>query len=109
MSAEADADRPGLLDAARTRKILLVYPEFPRTYWALQYGLAIAGRRATMPPLALITVAASLPRDWSIRLVDMNIEEDVLPRLRRALDDVRAERSIHSGQAHRSARSVTAP
>jgi radical SAM superfamily enzyme YgiQ (UPF0313 family) len=57
-----------------SRKILLVYPEFPRTYWGLQYGLAIAGRRATMPPLGLITVAALLPRDWELRLVDVNIE-----------------------------------
>ncbi len=75
MSAQVDTDRPGLLDPARARRILLVYPEFPRTYWGLQYGLAIAGRRATMPPLGLITVAALLPGDWSLRLVDMNIEE----------------------------------
>jgi len=57
-----------------SRKILLVYPEFPRTYWGLQYGLEIAGRRATMPPLGLITVAALLPRAWQVRLIDMNIE-----------------------------------
>jgi radical SAM superfamily enzyme YgiQ (UPF0313 family) len=55
-------------------RILLVSAEFPRTYWGLQYGLAIAGRAATMPPLGLITVAALLPRDWPVRLVDMNIE-----------------------------------
>src|SRR6478736_5486022 len=56
------------------RRILLVAAEFPRTYWGLQYGLAIVGRQATMPPLGLITVAALLPRDWQLRLVDMNIE-----------------------------------
>ena len=56
------------------RRILLVAAEFPRTYWGLQYGLAIVGRRATMPPLGLITVAALLPHDWQLRLVDMNIE-----------------------------------
>jgi radical SAM superfamily enzyme YgiQ (UPF0313 family) len=59
---------------ADSRNILLVSPEFPRTYWGLQYGVAIAGRRATMPPLGLITVAALLPRHWRMRLVDMNIE-----------------------------------
>jgi len=36
-------------------------------------------------------------------------EEDVLPRLRRALDEVRAERSLRPDQARRSARSVAAP
>jgi len=56
------------------RRILLVAAEFPRTYWGLQYGLAIVGRQATMPPLGLITVAALLPRDWQLRLVDMNVE-----------------------------------
>src|SRR5262245_13612186 len=55
-------------------RVLLVSAEFPRTYWGLQYGLAIAGRAATMPPLGLITVAALLPRHWPLRLVDMNIE-----------------------------------
>jgi radical SAM superfamily enzyme YgiQ (UPF0313 family) len=61
-------------DADAGRRVLLVSPEFPRTYWGLQYGVAIAGRRATMPPLGLITVAALLPREWPVRLVDMNIE-----------------------------------
>jgi hypothetical protein len=57
-----------------SRKILLVYPEFPRTYWGLQYGLAIVGRHATMPPLGLITVAALLPPEWEVRLIDANIQ-----------------------------------
>lgn len=74
VSSERSADRPGVVDCARTRRILLVSPEFPRTYWGLQYGLAMTGRRATMPPLGLITVAALLPRDWQVRLIDMNIE-----------------------------------
>jgi radical SAM superfamily enzyme YgiQ (UPF0313 family) len=57
------------------RRILLVAAEFPLTYWGLQYGLEIVGRRATMPPLGLITVAALLPQDWQLRLVDMNIQQ----------------------------------
>ena len=55
-------------------RILLVSPEFPVTYWGLQHGLRAAGKRASLPPLGLITVAALLPQAWEFRLVDMNIE-----------------------------------
>ena len=55
-------------------KILLVSPWFPTTYWGMQYALSIVGRRAVLPPLGLMTVAALLPRDWELRLVDLNVE-----------------------------------
>src|SRR5688572_22804285 len=55
-------------------RILLVSPEFPVTYWGLQHGLRAAGKRASLPPLGLITVAALLPQTWELRLVDMNIQ-----------------------------------
>lgn len=54
-------------------RVLLVYPKFPTTYWGFQHSLPIIGKRATLPPLGLISVAALLPRAWEIRLVDMNI------------------------------------
>lgn len=63
-------------------RTLLVYPELPPTYWGFQHSLALIGRRATLPPLGLISVAALLPVGWDIRLVDMNVEplrdEDLL-------------------------------
>jgi len=55
-------------------RVLLVYPEFPTTYWGFQHSLELVGRRATLPPLGLISVAALLPQDWEFRLVDMNVE-----------------------------------
>jgi radical SAM superfamily enzyme YgiQ (UPF0313 family) len=54
-------------------RVLLVYAEFPKTYWGLQYALRVAGKRASLPPLGLVTVAATLPREWEVRLVDMNV------------------------------------
>lgn len=54
---------------------LLVYPRFPVTYWGFQYGLRLIGKRAALPPLGLITVAALLPDDWYVRLVDLNVDE----------------------------------
>ena len=56
-------------------KALLVYPRFPVTYWGFQYGMRIIGKKATLPPLGLLTVAALLPKDWHLRLVDLNMVE----------------------------------
>lgn len=55
-------------------KTLLVYPLFPKTYWGQEYTNALTGKRAVVPPLGLITVAALLPRHWELRLIDMNVE-----------------------------------
>jgi radical SAM superfamily enzyme YgiQ (UPF0313 family) len=55
-------------------RVLLVYPAFPTTYWGFQHSLDLIGKRATLPPLGLISVAALLPRDWEMRLVDMNVQ-----------------------------------
>ncbi|MHC4815303.1 MAG: B12-binding domain-containing radical SAM protein [Planctomycetota bacterium] len=53
---------------------LLVYPRFPVTYWGFQYTLRLIGKRASLPPLGLITVAALLPSHWHVRLVDLNLD-----------------------------------
>jgi radical SAM superfamily enzyme YgiQ (UPF0313 family) len=54
--------------------VLLVYPAFPTTYWGFQHSLPLIGKRATLPPLGLISVAALFPRSWELRLVDENVE-----------------------------------
>lgn len=54
-------------------RVLLVYPEFPATYWGFHYSVAFEGKRSASPPLGLLTVAAMLPDNWERRLVDMNI------------------------------------
>lgn len=56
-------------------RVLLVYPEFPDTYWSFRHALTFEGKRAAFPPLGLMTVSAMLPKDWERRLVDMNVEE----------------------------------
>lgn len=53
---------------------LLIYPEFPETYWSFKHALKFLGKRAAQPPLGLMTVAALLPNAWKKRLVDTNIE-----------------------------------
>ena len=55
-------------------KTLLVYPEFPDTYWSFRHALRFQGKRSAYPPLGLLTVSALLPDAWERRLVDMNIQ-----------------------------------
>ena len=54
--------------------ILLVYPETPDTFWSFKHVLRFISKRAAFPPLGLLTVAAMLPSDWALRLVDTNVE-----------------------------------
>ncbi|MCK4392526.1 cobalamin-dependent protein, partial [Candidatus Bipolaricaulota bacterium] len=52
--------------------VLLVYPEFPDTFWSFKHALRFIRKKAASPPLGLLTVAAMLPPDWTTRLVDVN-------------------------------------
>jgi radical SAM superfamily enzyme YgiQ (UPF0313 family) len=52
---------------------LLIYPEWPDTYWSFKHALPFHGKRSLYPPLGLLTVAALLPRHWKKRLVDTNV------------------------------------
>ena len=55
--------------------ILLVYPEFPPSYWGYNYALDFVGKKSSMPPLGLLTVAGMFPeKDWDLKLVDMNVK-----------------------------------
>ncbi len=54
-------------------KILLVYPEFPDTFWSFKHALKFVRKKAGSPPLGLLTVAAMLPAEWEKKLVDLNV------------------------------------
>ncbi len=56
-------------------KVLLVYPEFPDTFWSFKHALQFIRKRASLPPLGLLTVAAMLPDAWEKRLVDLNVRK----------------------------------
>jgi radical SAM superfamily enzyme YgiQ (UPF0313 family) len=53
--------------------VILIYPEFPDTFWSFKHALRFIRKRASSPPLGLLTVAAMLPVDWATRLVDLNV------------------------------------
>ena len=54
-------------------RALLVYPQFPKTFWSFEKILELVDRQVLLPPLGLITVAAILPQEWEFTLVDRNI------------------------------------
>ncbi len=52
---------------------LLIYPEWPDTYWSFKHALPFEGKCSAYPPLGLLTVASMLPAHWNKRLVDTNV------------------------------------
>lgn len=53
--------------------VLLVWPKTPVTFWSFTHALPFVSKRSTNPPLGLLTIAAMLPRDWELRLADLDI------------------------------------
>jgi len=61
--------------------ILLVYPQYPDTYWSFKHALKFISKKASIIPLGLITVASLLPDNWKKKLTDINVsrlkDEDI--------------------------------
>ncbi|HNR01149.1 MAG TPA: B12-binding domain-containing radical SAM protein [Anaerolineaceae bacterium] len=53
--------------------VLMVYPQFPDTFWSFKHALKFVNRKNNNPPLGLMTISSLLPEKWEKRLVDMNI------------------------------------
>lgn len=55
-------------------RTLLVWPKFSSfSFWNFEAVCELSGVKYMTPPLGLLTVAALLPRDWELRLVDENV------------------------------------
>lgn len=63
-------------------RILLVYPKYPDTFWSFTHALEVMGKKAAMPPLGLLTIAAMIEESNELKLIDMNVDpitdEDIL-------------------------------
>jgi hypothetical protein len=59
------------------KKILLIQPKSPETFWKLTGWLNITKEKALVPPLALVTVAALTPPEYEIKIVDEEVFGDL--------------------------------
>jgi radical SAM superfamily enzyme YgiQ (UPF0313 family) len=58
-----------------TCRVLMLYPKFvPNSFWNYTEACKLVGAKYPAAPLGLITVAAMLPSDWDVRLVDRNTQ-----------------------------------
>jgi len=55
--------------------VLLIYPKFPDTFWSFKHALKFIRKKSSAPPLGLLTIAAMLPKEWQLRLADINVRE----------------------------------
>jgi radical SAM superfamily enzyme YgiQ (UPF0313 family) len=56
------------------RRILCVFPRYAPSFGTFEYAYPLMdGVRAFMPPQGLLVIAAYLPEEWEVRLVDENM------------------------------------
>ncbi|MHB8068089.1 MAG: B12-binding domain-containing radical SAM protein [Desulfobaccales bacterium] len=53
-------------------KALLINPPYLDSFWSFKPSCEYQGALAMTPPLGLMTVAALLPKEWQLRLADLN-------------------------------------
>ncbi len=63
------------MTASRPCKVLMLYPLFTaESFWSFGESCKLMGVRRPAAPLGLITVAAMLPKSWTVRLIDCNTQ-----------------------------------
>jgi radical SAM superfamily enzyme YgiQ (UPF0313 family) len=80
--------------------VLLVYPRNPDTFWSFKHVLKFVSKKAAFPPLGLLTVAAMLPPEWKLKLVDLNVSDLGDDELRRADFVFLSGMIVHRQSAH---------
>ena len=61
--------------------ILMIYPEMPNTIGKFNEMVKLSGRKASFPPIALLTIASMLPNNWNLKLIDLNVENEFMNEL----------------------------
>jgi radical SAM superfamily enzyme YgiQ (UPF0313 family) len=54
---------------------LLIFPASPDVFFNLAHHLRVAGKKALVPPLGLLTLARLLPEDWGKRFIDLHARD----------------------------------
>ena len=56
------------------KKGLLIALEFPAdSFWSYKHVVHYVKRKASFPPLGLLTFAAQMPEEWDLELIDLNV------------------------------------
>ena len=53
-------------------RTLLIYPQYPDTFWSFKHALKFIHKKAAFPPLGLLTIASMLPKSRSRSSVSRN-------------------------------------
>jgi radical SAM superfamily enzyme YgiQ (UPF0313 family) len=56
-------------------KAILVNPGFPQTFFSHNKVLQMIRKKAILPPLGLLTLAALLPREWDVKLFELTFQK----------------------------------
>lgn len=59
----------------KTINVLMLQPKTPQSFWSHDNSLKAAGFKTVMPPLGLMTVAAMLPDNYNVTLIDLNVQD----------------------------------
>jgi len=64
------------MTAPKACNVLLIHPRFQHgAFWQFTAACELFGAKYPTAPLGLITLAALLPKSWTCRLVDKNVDE----------------------------------
>jgi radical SAM superfamily enzyme YgiQ (UPF0313 family) len=56
-------------------KALLLYPSFPQTFFSFDRVMEMLGKKATQPPLGMLALASLLPKDWDLKLINLQYQQ----------------------------------
>ena len=63
------------IKSTRSRNVLCVFPRYTPSFATFEYAYPLVGGvRACMPPQGLLLIAAVLPKAWTVRFFDENME-----------------------------------
>jgi hypothetical protein len=54
-------------------RICLINPRFQTSFWGLNYGMPLLGKKSNMPVLALPVLAGLTPSEHELVLLDENV------------------------------------
>lgn len=55
--------------------ILIIYPEFPKTFWSFTNALNIVSKKSISPPKETLLISILLPITWKRKQIDLNSEK----------------------------------